>query len=164
MPVIAQGAGVAIGTLYHYFPSKEALANGLFQALARQLADHLWGEALPEGSLESRFWVFWRRLMGFGQAHRLAFQYLDLAYHGDYLNAESRTAIHAVRSPTREFFDEGVHAGLLKPLPPALGFSLLFGTVHHIVQALEQGRLEWSENLVVQSGTCCWDAIRVHNG
>lgn len=163
MPVIAQRAGVSIGTLYHYFPGKEALANELFQSLARQLADQLWGAALPGGSMESRFWGFWRRLTGFGQAHRAAFRYLDLAYHGDYLNAESRAAIQAVRAPTRELFEEGVRAGLLKPLPSSLGFSLLFGTVHHLVQALEQGRLEWSEDLVVQSGTCCWDAIRVHH-
>lgn len=163
MPVLARHAGVSIGTLYHYFPSKEALANALFQTLARDLADHLWRDAPTDGSLESRFWCFWRRLSAYGQAHGLGFHYLDLAYHGDYLNGESRAAIAAIRSPTRDLFEEGIRAGVFKHLPSSLGFSLLFGTAHHLVQAVEQDRISWSEELITQSGSCCWDAIRVHS-
>ncbi|MFD5556904.1 helix-turn-helix domain-containing protein [Streptomyces sp. NPDC127068] len=39
MPAVARRTGVGVGSIYRYFPSKEALANAAFQHTKRDLLD-----------------------------------------------------------------------------------------------------------------------------
>src|SRR5688500_7489538 len=41
MPAVAQRAGIGVGTIYRYFPSKEALGNAVFQQGKREMLRYL---------------------------------------------------------------------------------------------------------------------------
>src|ERR1700719_5316138 len=68
---IARGAGVAEGTLFTYFATKDELLNRLYLELKMDLRDAVF-TGYPAGkSLIDRSRHFWDRYIGWGSAHPL---------------------------------------------------------------------------------------------
>src|SRR5262249_55170937 len=65
VPEIAERAGVATGTIYRYFASKEALVNTLFQIHKEAVARALMGDPPIGLPVREQFHVFWRRYATF---------------------------------------------------------------------------------------------------
>src|SRR5712692_1439339 len=60
VPLIAERAGVAAGTIYRYFDGKEALVNALYRRCKGDLRSVL-AEAIASGTThEERFRLMWR--------------------------------------------------------------------------------------------------------
>src|SRR5450432_2866251 len=60
VPLIAERAGVAAGTIYRHFESKEALVNALYRRCKGDLRDVL-AKAIESGRThEERFRLLWR--------------------------------------------------------------------------------------------------------
>jgi len=95
VPDVAARAGIATGTLYYYFATKEQLVNELYRdtklrmrsALLDGLADPIIDR--PD-SVEAWFLEMWRRLAAFERADPAAFHFLEMHEHIDYLDRESR--------------------------------------------------------------------------
>lgn len=63
---IAKAAGVATGTLFHHFPTKEALLETLFLAVKKEFADALGAMALPGSDLEQQAKTLWLGALDWG--------------------------------------------------------------------------------------------------
>ena len=59
VPLVAEAAGVATGTIYRYFPSKEALVNALYQQWKGDIKRRLIDEREPAGSAREEFHHWW---------------------------------------------------------------------------------------------------------
>jgi AcrR family transcriptional regulator len=95
MPDVAAAAGVATGTIYHYFEHKEALANEVYrEAKLRQRDALLDGLAVPAikqpGAVDAWFSEVWRRLSAYARAEPAAFHFTEMQDHTGYLDAESK--------------------------------------------------------------------------
>ena len=55
MSQIAREAGVAAGTIYHYYQSKEELISELYRMMNEELSQALVENDLPEGNCKERF-------------------------------------------------------------------------------------------------------------
>src|SRR6478736_3876176 len=62
VPLIAERAGVAAGTIYRYFDSKEALVNALYRRWKGALRDALAQAMAVGGTDEERFRLMWEGL------------------------------------------------------------------------------------------------------
>src|SRR6185295_8130625 len=90
VPEIAQKAKVGAGTIYRYFPSKEALVNALYVHHKQEL-----GKAFLEGldiqaSPRAVFHQFWTRACAFAREKPRVLEFLELHHHAPYLDARSR--------------------------------------------------------------------------
>ncbi|WP_372873234.1 TetR/AcrR family transcriptional regulator [Shewanella sp.] len=56
---IAKAAGVATGTLFHHFATKEALLETLFLTVKTEFADALGALKLPDGELQRQAKILW---------------------------------------------------------------------------------------------------------
>ncbi|MBT1443668.1 TetR/AcrR family transcriptional regulator [Shewanella sp. JM162201] len=63
---IAKAAGVATGTLFHHFPSKEALLEILFLSVKQEFANALGAMAVPEGELKQQARTLWLGAIDWG--------------------------------------------------------------------------------------------------
>ncbi len=86
---ISRAAGVAEGTLFTYFPTKEALVNELYRALKRELADSLLTEIPQVADTHTVFSLLWERYIRWGVANPDKFKVLTQLDHSDHVSAES---------------------------------------------------------------------------
>ena len=92
VPDIADRAAVAVGTIYRYFPTKEALVNAVYADRKRALADAMEAAIPRTAPPRARALAVWRACVRWAQADMTAFRFLELHHHADYLDAASRDA------------------------------------------------------------------------
>lgn len=117
---IAKAAGVANGTLFHHFPSKEALIQCLYQDVKQRLGAAI-DEADPALPLRVQARHYWQRAMGWMQANPNELRFVLGFFHSPLLARPLRSQI---LGETLHFLPRllalGQAGGELRPLPPAL--------------------------------------------
>ena len=72
VPEIAQKAGVAAGTIYRYFTSKEAIVNAVYQRQKSQLLATIMAEFPFDGAPRAQVHHFISSVFSFARKHPLA--------------------------------------------------------------------------------------------
>src|SRR4029453_16064085 len=89
VPMVAERAGVAVGTIYRHFPSKQALGNAVYQQWKGLLLDRV---RVPVNGMSARaeFAHMWSVLREFATKHPEAFAFLEYQQHAGYLDTDSQ--------------------------------------------------------------------------
>jgi AcrR family transcriptional regulator len=160
VPHMADRAGVSVGTLYHYFANKEAIANELYRRVRKEMVKAVYLN-LPAGVPPSeQVRVLWQRSVAFAMAKPLAFRFLEMHHHGSYLDEVSRALDRQVMAGTHETMELGRLSGVLKPMHDEVLAAFIDGGIRHLVQAAQEGRLQLTPEVVDQAAACCWQAIK----
>ncbi|WP_421144846.1 TetR/AcrR family transcriptional regulator [Aeromonas dhakensis] len=124
---IAKAAGVANGTLFHHFPSKEVLIQSLYQDIKQRL-----GTAITEADatlpLKAQVHHYWSQAMAWMQAHPHELKFVLGFFHSPLLARPLRSQI---LSDTLRFLPrllaQGQASGDLMQAPPALMLEVCQG-------------------------------------
>jgi AcrR family transcriptional regulator len=136
VPAIAARAGVAVGSLYRAFPSKEALVNELYREGKRRLAACLPGEAeLRVLDPRAGFGRWCDGLWRFHAANPAWSRFLEVHHHDPHLDDESRAAARALDAAAERFVRRAQRAGALRDGPPAELVALVLGAFTGLVRA-----------------------------
>jgi AcrR family transcriptional regulator len=160
VPAIAERAGVAAGTIYRYFESKEALVNELYRHLKQSLTRCVSDDFPTRASPREQFHAYWSRTLHWALEHREAFSFLEFHSHGAYLDRRS-VALH--RDNLRagmHFVERAQRHKALRPLPPGLLIGLVLGALSGVLRAGWEGGLALDEATLAEAEQCCWEAIR----
>jgi AcrR family transcriptional regulator len=159
VPEIAAKAGVAVGTVYRYFETKEALVNALYRRW-KTLYNEVVLAPLPPGlSMRRQFGTYWQRMTLFARARPEATRFMDLHHHGDYLDEESRSLSRKYREAAEAFIAEGRRTGALRPLDPIMVVALMWGAAAGLVKFASQGALEFDAQTATDMEDALWRAI-----
>ncbi|HEY8143735.1 MAG TPA: TetR/AcrR family transcriptional regulator [Kofleriaceae bacterium] len=162
MPDIAKKTGIAAGTIYHYFASKEELVNALFRKWKAEIARRVF-TAFPQGApTRQQFQVMWREMIAFALAHPAAFAFLELHNHSSYLDAESVAADRGLKIFAGAIVQQAQKDGVIKPLDAALLMELVFGAFIGIMRAHWEGRASLTPEQIDEAEQACWDAVATH--
>lgn len=157
---IVKSAGVAAGTVYRYFSSKEGLVNELFQHWERARAEAIFYDYPWRGSARGKFRLYWQRLAAFARRNPSAYIFLEMHWHTPYLDETSR----ALRDECIGRGDETLalmrQEGEVKDIDPHLIMSLVSGVFNGLFQDSLNGFIELTDEIILQAENCCWDAIR----
>jgi len=176
IPDIATDAGIATGTIYRHFASKETLVNELYRRSKQALIDALTPEDLggvgtpaasltgrggePRGiDLRARFHDLWWRLVGFARDQPLAFAFLELHHHGTYLDAASRALELEILAPIAGVLESGRARGVTKPMPPHALIVTVWGAFVGLIKHARLGYYPLTDDICAQVEQTCWDAI-----
>jgi AcrR family transcriptional regulator len=162
VPLVAERAGVAAGTIYLFFESKEVLVNAVFQdtkaRLRSALADGLDLAAPPRALFDA----FWARLVGFVRAEPVAFHFLELQDHAPYLDPQSRTLEQEVLMPIFLACSRFQQEGVFRPeMPIDATMAFVWGAFIGLVKAARHGYLTLTEATLTQAREACWRAFAV---
>jgi AcrR family transcriptional regulator len=160
VPLVAEKAKVGAGTIYRYFPSKEALVNALYQR-----HKGAFGEAMlagfPAGApFREQLHHFWSRACAFAAEHPRALEFLELHHHGPYLDATSRALEGQLLGAARGLVEAAIAAQTLKALPADLLMAIVWGSFRALVQGGCEKRLVLDEATAAQAEACIWEALR----
>lgn len=162
VPQVAKRAGIAAGTIYHYFPGKEVLVNALYRKCKMQVASRVL-TGFPQGApVREQFRAMWREMTDFALANPDAFAFLEFHHHRSYLDAESLAMEGGLKDFGAVIVKRAQDAGEVKSGPTTLVMELVFGAFIGMMRAHAEGRLELSEPDQALAEQACWDAIAVH--
>jgi AcrR family transcriptional regulator len=163
MAAIARKAGVAAGTIYRYFESKDALITELHRELKEKITAVL-EEGYPSGSpLQARFLYLVGELIRYFVTHPLHFRYMEQYFNSPYgisMHRDKLLGKSGDHDILMDIFDQGIEQRVLKELPKAVLFSLACGPLISLIRDHIIGLIVLDEALIEKATGACWDAVR----
>jgi TetR/AcrR family transcriptional regulator, repressor of fatR-cypB operon len=163
MAEIAEKAGVAAGTIYRYFESKEVLITELHRELEEGIMAVL-QKGYPAGrSLRERFLYLNRELLRYFITNPLHFRYMEQYFNSPYGITMHRDRLLGKSEHSdilKEIFEEGISQKILKKLPVVVLFPLAFGPMIILMRDHILGFITLDDPLIGQVTEASWDAIK----
>jgi AcrR family transcriptional regulator len=132
---IAKGAGLAEGTLFTYFASKDELLNQLYLELKAELSDAMLESYPANGSVRERSRHVWDRFIDWGAAHPIKRNAMRQLSVSERITEDSKRRVGAAFRDVNTMLEQSLADGLLKDQPPAF--------IGAILEALAETTLEF---------------------
>jgi len=155
---IAQAAGVAEGTLFTYFETKESLLNELYLTLKRGVREELMREYPFQASLVERARHFWNTYVAFGVNHPDKYKVAILLRFSDHVNEQVKRLGEEGYEVQRAMVLECLSSGVLKDQPPEFGAAVLISLMNMTVELILQHPTE-AERFRNAGFTAFWHAV-----
>ncbi len=162
MSQIAKQAGVAAGTIYHYFESKDALIEATYTYLEEQLIESIRLGYSEDSSVQERFQHIGRALLNSFIAFPMKFRFIEQFHNSPYGIAKRRERMLGKSDDLVSLlFGEARQRNLIKELPLPVVFALAFGPLLAISCDHIFGLIQLDDLLIEKTVKACWDALRI---
>ena len=152
MSAVARDAGVAVGTVYLYFPSKEAMINALYLQVLEDRNRTLYQSAdvKPHSSADQReaFWESWHALARWHLAHEAGSNFIAQCRASGILSDETRAVEQKMDAEGLVRYEQAVAEGHLRGMSRYVIWALLAGPVYALVQMRDAGETKITEDLL----------------
>lgn len=159
VPEIAAQAGVATGTVYRYFASKDVLVNELYRYW--KSVYNAFVLAPVDAGLNPRqvFSTYWQRMMVFARTYPRATRFMDLHHHAAYLDADSVAEARRYRDVAEIFIRDARAQGAIRALDPLMVVALMWGAAAGLVKFAAQGAIAFDAATAADMEEALWRAI-----
>jgi AcrR family transcriptional regulator len=159
VPSVARRAGVAAGTIYLYFDSKDALVNALLVHIKGALGARIVAACRPKDAPRRQFGAIHAAFGRWVIDHPRASHFCDLHHHAAYVTPETLAAFEPAMKAIDAHLLAGRREGRYRDLPvPALR-ALLIGPLWALVKFGRMGELSVSPALVAQAEEAAWAGV-----
>lgn len=159
VPQVAKKAGIAAGTIYHYFKGKEQLVNALYRQWKGEVARRVLTAFPAMQPVREQFRAMWETMVAFALEHPQAFAFLELHHHSSYLDAESLAAENRLKDFSASMMQSAQSRGELRPGPPKLLMELVFGAFIGMMRAHWEGRIDLTSDERALAEAACWRVV-----
>jgi TetR/AcrR family transcriptional regulator, multidrug resistance operon repressor len=160
MSAIADAAGVATGSLYTYFKSKEDMIAALYEQLADQIADAIVEDIDRSSPHRDRLMRYVDRYIDFIWVDaRRAFLFEYLSSLPSVPPERLRRIFTRVSDYGDALLHEAQEAGALRPLDPNLMGAMIGGTIRNCLKWRRHGPPDLSPAERRSISDMCWNAI-----
>jgi AcrR family transcriptional regulator len=157
---ISREAGVATGTLFLYFPSKEGLINTLYIESKKELAIYLKEGLTKQKSTKLKIRHTWMRAIEWATENPYAFRFIHMFSSSPYISNLSRKKVASTSDFAEKFVLAGIKEGILARINTPLFFSVFDGlwtsTVNHVATLRSQKN---KQKIVEQSFEIFWKGV-----
>ena len=161
MAMVADRAGVAAGTIYRYFESKDVLIKAVYRDLEERLRQEALVDYPEKGSAQDKFAHLARVLVTHWISYPVDFRFMEQFHNSPYgVELRRDKLLGKVRGLCFDIFGEALESGMVKELPQAMLFSLAFGPLIYICRDHNQGFFELDESMLQQAIEGCWNAVK----
>jgi AcrR family transcriptional regulator len=122
---ISKAAGVAEGTLFTYFKTKDALVNALYLHIKREMADNLLGGFPHHAAIRQQLQYMWSRYVSWGMANRTKKQVMDQLVTAASITDASRASGSALFASIEHVCRASIANQVLRDYPVAFIWSCM---------------------------------------
>ena len=160
MAAIAREAGLATGTLYVYFKSKEELMVALYERAKTETVASLMQGDDPSAPFRVRFqrtWANWleHRLDSYAQV-----VFLEQYHNSPWFTEESRSLSARLIKDWVELIETAKAQQILKDVPTPMLINAFGGSVRETANMLRSGTLARTKANLAMAFGICWDGIK----
>ena len=158
---IAKEAGTAAGTLFLYFPTKQALIDELILTVARAQAQAVQNRLSPELSARERFLAIWDTTLRWFVDHPEEYRYVRQVRDSGVVSARAAQESNGFFGYYYAAIQKGLAEGAIKDYP----IGLIGNTLYHQIAAVTDIILELPdaaerEDYIRKGFDIFWDGIR----
>jgi len=136
--MIAKSAGVAEGTLFRYFATKDELLNELYFSIKQSLCDAMKTSYAQAKTLEDQVRSLWNGYIYWGVANPAAIKALNQLTVSDKITAETRARVIELFPEIQEISGACVSRGALSDRPAAFADALFMALADTTMQFAAQ--------------------------
>lgn len=164
---ISKHAGVATGTLFHHFKTKEDLINALYLEIKLEIRDATQPDSMnlakadvSHASVRAALHQTWLSLMNWMLQHPEKFRFMAQFGESAYISSSTRETVSQLFQAADSLFNAAIQAGVFRALPSAMLTSLMGAHLMSSVNLLLQQPELWQ-----QAGTqdelfnSCWGLL-----
>lgn len=155
MSQIGKKAGVGMGTIYNYFPTKEDLVNSLFDTLAKAFSDATLSNFDDKAPLMNRFRQLCSQLILYGRDYPHDLLLFSQLNHAPIIQPEIQDYDHGIKATFFHLVEEAQALGVVKPLPAVLLGNMQISFATAIVRSHQLNGTPINDDLIEQV-TAAW--------
>ncbi len=161
MSQVAKNAGVAAGTIYHYFDSKDSLIRELCALIKSRMAEAMFSKDFDDLSFRERFFNGWVRLCRFFIDNKHSLTFIQQYNNSPYAKQQTCEPASPFGQRFEAFLKAGIDDGHIKNLEYNLIAAIVFGCIMTTAKFHIEGRHSYSDEDLTKIATIIWDGIKV---
>jgi AcrR family transcriptional regulator len=160
MSLVAKNAGVAAGTIYHYFESKEQLICELYDYNRGRVTSVINMSLEETTNYKEKFFTVWTNLYRF-----YIKQPNVLIFFEQFVNSPFNVSKYPdyFRGQLYNFFVDGIKNSLIKPVKPEILLVLVMGSINATAKLHLFGKVPLSKTDLNRIAGILWDGIATGN-
>lgn len=155
--LIAKTAGVAAGTIYHYFPSKDAIIIEIYNRIRLKLIDVMFTNIHPDQEYRKQFFHGWRSLVNYFINNPGSLIFIEQYNSSPYPKTSDE---ETSGNKFSRFFEEGIRNGYVKRIGHDLISSVVFGCIINTAKYHIAGRYDYTDDDLCKIANILWDGIK----
>lgn len=161
MAAVAKQAGVAAGTIYCYFESKDDLIRETHAFLEQQLLAVLTEDYPAAQPIRERFLHIERKIIEYFISSPQEFRFMEQFFNSPYGAAHRREKLFGNKEKSIIFklFEEALALQIIKDLPLPVLCALAFGPLVDVCRDHILDFIVLDDMLIEQTVAACWDAL-----
>ncbi|PLX23603.1 MAG: hypothetical protein C0599_04160 [Salinivirgaceae bacterium] len=160
MAEVAQKAGVATGTLYTYYKSKEALINDAYITTKKEIIELLTDPVHIEQTTYLTLKNVWMAYFYFCHKNPDKMLFVEQFIYSGYID---ETIIEKVDEGLYEVFkyvEKGQKEGIIKNAPIELLQAQIQAPIHDIIKLIHKKQIKLTKNYIDSCFQMTWDALK----
>jgi len=162
MSQIAKSSDVAIGTIYHYFPSKEVLILQLYDYCKQQMHSYIFDEMDKSLDYKAQFFLVFKRFCSFYRDHTDKFSFMEQFYSSPFFEiAQSKTSDGPYEeNKLIDFLLRGIEANALKKRDVCILSSAFIGVAVSFSKSVLYGKIKFEEKQLDDLIDIIWNGVK----
>jgi AcrR family transcriptional regulator len=138
---IAFEAGVANGTLFQYFKTKDELVIALYKHIKEELADFITKSTAEDAGIKETIKTQVLSTLYWALDYPKKFHFIQQFHTSPYIAQVEHDTLHKQVQPHLTLINKGIKEGIIKPLPADLVYSLVSSQVFGLYQFITSRKL-----------------------
>ncbi len=158
--LIAKNAGVASGTIYHYFSSKDEIIMELNLQVKNEMVAAMFND-INNKDYRKQFFDGWINLCKYFINNPSSLIFIEQFNSSPYAKSGSAKKLKNSVNRFHEFFQEGMDLGYLKKMEYKLIASAVFGCITATAKYHITGRFGFGDDDLCKVANILWDGIKI---
>jgi len=162
MSQIAKSSDVAIGTIYHYFPSKEDLILRLYDYCKREIHSYIFDNMDRSLSYQEQFAIVFKRFCSFYLENPDKFSFMEQFYNSPFFDTDKGKTCDGPYEENKviDFLLEGMDKNILKKLDVAVLSSAYIGVAVSFSKSVLYRKVKFNEKHLDNLVEIIWNGIK----
>jgi AcrR family transcriptional regulator len=157
---ISKEAGVATGTLFLYFKSKDELINALYRESKNALALYFQLDLTAEAPIKNKLQHFWQKSMDWALENPYQFRFFNMYSNSPFISNLTKEEAASAFQFTQDLVEEAIKGGKIEAMDSNLFISLFSGQLNATVGYLTQNpKLKNKQAIIDQAFEFFWKGI-----
>jgi AcrR family transcriptional regulator len=149
---ISKEAGVATGTLFNYFPTKEDLINSLYFKVKGQLSQSMGNEIEAQSPFQDKLRKIWSNLIKWGVDNQEEFLFVGQFCSSPYITKFTREEVMKEYVFLHDLVNQGIKTGVIRDFSAELTIAMFCQASRAVVNLILDSDSSQDKNKFIEDG------------